>query len=172
METNQSSLKAWPRINFMTSNTDYPLPLTTEGDGAMWRCGDFIVTWQCHPKSVQQRAAELLERTFTPTKEFLYVLMGFNCAAGPQQAPCIILSVEVPLDRDPSEGENALVRLTVADREVVLGELSRDNLKEEELQQLLLNSFGDFVGVKAGEIIHYVGPLSEFRDEKHWNTDI
>ena len=110
----QNPKKTWPRINFMTSDKDYPLPLSTEGEGAMWRCGDFIITWQRNPKTLQERAAELLERHFTPTKRFPFVLMGFLRSEGPQHAPSIILAIEIPLDRAPEDGSNALVRLSVA----------------------------------------------------------
>lgn len=76
MTDSQNLKKTWPRINFMTSEKDYPLPLSTEGEGAMWRCGDFIITWQRNPKTLQERAAELLERPFTPTKRFPLCLDG------------------------------------------------------------------------------------------------
>ena len=172
MMDSQNPKKTWPRINFMTSDKDYPLSLSTEGEGAMWRCGDFIITWQRNPKTLQERAAELLERHFTPTKRFPFVLMGFLRSEGPQHAPSIILAIEIPLDRAPEDGSNALVRLSVAGPDGGFGGLpDLASQKKEEVQQILLNSFGDFVGIKDGEIIRHIGQLSDFREEKHWKDE-
>ena len=82
--------------------------------------------------------------------------------------PSIILSVSIPLDQEADEPV-AVVSFTLADKEVVLGELHDvSRIPVEQMQQLLMNTFGDLVEVREGEVIEYLGPLSDFKNESHW----
>ncbi len=171
MLTSQATATGWKKIDLM-SGPDYPLPLSSDEDGSLWRFGNFVVSWQTNAKSVHERAAELLGRSFTRSAAYPYVVMGFAVENGMEASPAIILSVVVPLDQAAvGEEQMAIVKLAAAEREVVLGELPRwSTLSAQELQQLLFNTFGDFIGLHEGEVIRHLGAISRFHDPEIWEA--
>lgn len=160
-----------PHIDLMNGE-EYPLPLNSEDEGSLWRCGDYIVSWQKSPKTVLSRAAELLGKKHTASKVYPYTMMAFARAYGPSFCPSVILSLEVLLDVEEGTTPPAVVRMTLADRSVILGELPQwKTLPEKELQQLFFNTMGDFFGISNGETIRYLGTLASFETPYYWSQD-